>query len=347
MSTAFKAVNQPFGNKIAVDGKSYLYFGGTAYLGMPTNPDFIKLYVEGIGKFGLNNGTSRTNNIQLGIYDEAEKASAARYGAAAALITSSGYLAAQLTVKALANAGQVAYAPAAHPSLWLNTQPLSSDSFTTWKTDTVERINASAEQNWVLISNSMNNLVPEIYDFTFLKDINTSKKIVVIVDDSHGIGVNNGGLSAYSGLPERPNTEYVVVASMAKALGVDAGIVLGSQQIIDQLKKSPVFVGASPPAAAGLYAFIKAGEIYQSAWHKLQENIDLLAGSLSSTWKYEPGFPAFLIDDQHIERHFFKNQILISSFPYPSPGSAPINRIVLSSWHEKADIEKLINSINA
>lgn len=105
MSTAFKAINQPFGNKIAVDGKSYLYFGGTAYLGMPTNPDFIKLYVEGIGKFGLNNGTSRTNNIQLGIYDEAEKASAARYGAAAALITSSGYLAAQLTVKALANAG--------------------------------------------------------------------------------------------------------------------------------------------------------------------------------------------------------------------------------------------------
>ncbi len=347
MSTAFKAINQPFGSKIAVDGKSYLYFGGTAYLGIPTNPDFINLYVEGIGKFGLNNGTSRTNNIQLGIYDEAEKAAAARYGAAAALITSSGYLAAQLTVKALANLGQVCYAPAAHPSLWLNAQPSTSGSFTAWKAETVERINASTEQNWVLISNSMNNLVPEIYDFTFLNDVDASKKLVVIADDSHGIGVNNGGLSAYSGLPERPNTEYVVVASMAKALGIDAGIVLASKQIIDQLKKSPVFVGASPPAAAGLYAFIKAGEIYQTAWLKLQENIDLLASNLSSTWKYEPGFPAFLIDDQHIERHFFKDQILISSFPYPSPTSAPINRIVLSSWHEKTDIEKLINSINA
>ncbi|RQO78558.1 aminotransferase class I/II [Pedobacter sp. KBW01] len=347
MNTAFKAINQPLSNKIAVDGKSYLYFGGTAYLGIPKNTDFIKLYIEGINKLGLNNGTSRTNNIQLGIYDEAEKVAAARYGAAAALITSSGYLAAQLTVRALANLGQVSYAPAAHPSLWLNAQPSSSDSFTAWKAETVERINASTEQNWVLISNSMNNLVPEIYDFTFLNDIDASKKLVVIVDDSHGIGVNNGGLSAYSGLPERPNTEYVVVASMAKALGIDAGIVLGSQKIIGQLKKSPVFVGASPPAAAGLYAFTKAGEIYQAAWQKLQQNIDLLAGSLSSTWKYEPGFPAFLTYDQQIEQHFFKQQILISSFPYPNPTSAPINRIVLSSWHEKADIEKLISSINA
>jgi len=347
MITAFRAINQPFGNSITVDGKSYLYFGGTAYLGIPQNQDFINLYVEGISKFGLNNGTSRSNNIQLGIYDEAEKVAATRYGAAAALITSSGYLAAQLTVKALSGLGEVSYAPATHPSLWLNVPPLASASYATWKAETVTRINASSEQNWVLISNSMNNLVPEIYDFTFLNQINSDKKLVVIVDDSHGIGVNNGGLSAYTKLPGRPNTEYVVVASMAKALGIDAGVILSSQKIIDQLKKSPVFVGASPPAAAGLYAFIKAGEIYQAAWRKLQENIDLLANNLSSTWKYEPGFPAFLIDDTQIEQHFFKHQILISSFPYPGPNSAPINRIVLGSWHEKADIEKLISCINA
>lgn len=347
MATSFSAINQPFGNTIVVDGNSYLYFGGTAYLGIPQNQDFINLYVEGIKKFGLNNGTSRNNNIQLGIYDEAENVAAARYGAGAALITSSGYLAAQLTVKALSDLGEVSYAPATHPSLWQNTQPASQGSFTTWQAETVERINASTAQNWVLISNSMNNLVPEIYDFTFLNQIDLNKKLIVIVDDSHGIGVNNEGLSAYSCLPDRPNTEYVVVASMAKALGVDAGIILGSKKIIEQLKKSPVFVGASPPAAAGLYAFINAGEIYQTAWQKLQENIDLLAKNLSSTWKYELGFPAFLINDPQIDRHFFKDQILISSFPYPNPTSAPINRIVLSSWHEKADIEKLINSINA
>lgn len=347
MNPDFTSLDQPFSNNISIDGSPYLYFGGTAYLGIPQNQDFIELYLEGIKKFGLNNGTSRTNNIQLGIYSEAEKIAAARYGAEAALITSSGYLAAQLCVKALSTFGQVVYAPATHPSLWLNTPPPTSASFTSWKAATVELINTSTAQNWVIISNSMNNLIPEIYDFSFLNNIEASKNLVVIVDDSHGIGVNNGGLSAYSSLPMRPNIRYVVVASMAKALGVDAGIILGPQEIISKLKETAVFVGASPPAAAGLYAFIQAGKIYQAAWQKLQENIDLLANSLGSTWKYEPGFPAFLIDDQQIEQHFFKAQILISSFPYPNPNSAPINRIVLSSWHEKVDIEKLISTINA
>lgn len=341
MNTAFDSLNQPFSNKITVDGVSYLYFGGTAYLGIPQNPDFIGLFIEGIKKFGLNNGTSRTNNIQLGIYNEAEQAAAQRYEAEAALLTSSGYLAAQLSIKALSALGQVIYAPATHPSLWLDAQPNTATSFAAWKAETIQLINTTTEKNWVLISNSMNNLVPEIYDFSFLTEIESSKNLIVVVDDSHGIGVNNGGLSAYSNLPKQPNVEYVVVASMAKALGIDAGIVLSSQKMIDKLKDTNIFVGASPAAAAGLYAFIHGREIYQSAWNKLQQNIKQLANSLGSTWKYSPGFPAFLIDDPKIDQHFLKNQILISSFPYPTRNSASINRVVLSSWHTDQDIDQL------
>jgi 8-amino-7-oxononanoate synthase len=110
MNPNFKSIDQPFSNKINIDGTSYLYFGGTAYLGIPQSQDFINLYIEGTKKFGLNNGTSRTNNIQLGIYDEAEKVAAKRFKADDALITSSGYLAAHLTVKALSELGQVIYA---------------------------------------------------------------------------------------------------------------------------------------------------------------------------------------------------------------------------------------------
>lgn len=346
MATSFSAINQPFGNKIAVDGKSYLYFGGTAYLGIPQNQDFINLYIEGIKKFGLNNGTSRSNNIQLGIYDEAENIAAARYGAEAALITSSGYLAAQLTVKALSNLGKVSYAPATHPSLWLNEQPTSSHSFTAWQAETVERINTSTEQNWVLISNSMNNLVPEIYDFDFVKEINKDKNIVLIVDDSHGIGVNNNGLGAIYGLPKQANVEIVVIASMAKALGIDAGIVLAASKIIHLLKNTNTFIGASPSTAAGLYAFIHGEEIYQNALNKLQQNMQLFETASNLTWKYEYGFPVYIPGGINAD-DLLQKKILISSFPYPDPKGNLLDRIVLSSWHEKADIEKLINSINA
>lgn len=343
----FKSIDQPFSNKINIEGSNYLYFGGTAYLGIPQNQDFIDLYVEGIKKFGLNNGTSRTNNIQLGIYNDAEKVAAARYGSEAALITSSGYLAAQLTVKALSKLGQVIYAPATHPSLWLaENQTRNLIPFEKWKLETIERINASEEKTWVLISNSMNNLVPEIYNFDFVKEIWRDKNVMLIVDDSHGIGVNNNGMSATVNLPKQENIENIVVASMAKALGIDAGIVLASNKMIAKLKNTNTFIGASPPGQAGLYAFIHADEIYGKALKKLKTNMLRFETALNHPCKHEYGFPVYLPGDINFAERLLQRQILISSFPYPNPGDTPLDRIVLSSWHEKEDIEKLVAAIN-
>lgn len=347
MKLNFKSIDQPFSNKINIEGSTYLYFGGTAYLGIPQDQDFINLYIEGIKKFGLNNGTSRTNNIQLGIYDDAEKVAAARYGAEAALITSSGYLAAQLTVKALDRLGKVIYAPTAHPSLWLaENQTRNLIPFKAWERETIERINASEEKTWVLISNSMNNLIPEIYNFDFVKEISRDKNIILVVDDSHGIGVNNNGMGAIINLPKQENIENVVLASMAKALGVDAGIVLASNKIIHLLKNTNTFIGASPSTAAGLYAFMHAEEIYSKALNKLKENMLMFETALDLSWKYEWGFPVYLLGDVNFSQHLLQKQVLISSFPYPNPTDETLNRIVLSAWHEKEDIEKLIAAIN-
>jgi 8-amino-7-oxononanoate synthase len=345
MNPNFKSIDQPFSNKINIDGTSYLYFGGTAYLGIPQNQDFINLYMEGIKKFGLNNGTSRTNNIQLGIYDEAEKVAAKRFKADDALITSSGYLAAHLTVKALSELGQVIYAPGTHPSLWLAEQPINGSLFTDWKTKTIELINTSNEKTWVMISNSMNNLFPEVYDFGFLTEINADKKIILIVDDSHGIGVNNNGLGAFIKLPIKANIECVVVASMAKALGVDAGLILASKNIITRLKNTNAFIGASPPPAASLFAFIHAEEIYQKALNKLINNMLMFEAASILTWKYESGFPVYLPGDINLSEHLLQRQILISSFPYPNPTDKTLDRIVLSAWHKKEDITHLIAAL--
>ncbi|WP_316830322.1 aminotransferase class I/II-fold pyridoxal phosphate-dependent enzyme [Pedobacter aquatilis] len=345
MHLDFKSISQPFSNTININGNDYLYFGGTAYLGIPQNEEFINLYTEGIKRFGLNNGTSRTNNIQLGIYNEAEIIAAKRFKAEDALITSSGYLAAQLTVKAFSDFGELRYAPSTHPALWLENQKMNPDSFESWQEETVEIINNSAKQNWVLISNSMNNLFPEIYDFNFLDQIKPEKKIILIVDDSHGIGVNNQGLGSFDRLPKKENIRPIVVASMAKALGTDAGIVLGSKTIIQQLKASNIFIGASPPAAAGLFAFMHSENLYKQGWQKLQENINLFSSKFSFSGLFEPGFPVFQINDPTLAEKLLKHKILISSFPYPGTTDRPVNRIVLSSWHTKKDIEQLVSAI--
>lgn len=343
----FNKLEQKLSPSIKVDDKSYLYFGGTAYLGIPQNKDFIKLYIEGIERYGLNNGTSRGNNVQLGIYNEAEAFIAKRYGAETALITSSGYLAAKLTVKTYAKKGEIRYAPHTHPALWIDDNPENHLPFATWAGQIVKEINNSTIDNWVLLSNSMNNLYPEIYDFGFIKNISPDKQIVLIIDDSHGIGLLNGGNSVLQNLSHVPNVEIVVVASMAKALGLDAGVVLGSEKAIAQLKKSDEFYGASPPAAAGLYAFINAQQIYQQAYQQLQQNVKIFTQTIRNNqdWHFVEDFPVFLCKREHIEQRLLEEKILISSFPYPDRNGKILNRIVLSSWHTETDISKLLAAL--
>jgi len=343
----FNHLNQKLSAAIAVNGNEYLYFGGTAYLGIPQNKDFISLYIEGIERYGLNNGTSRGNNVQLGIYDEAEAFMAQKYGAEAALISSSGYLSAKLVVQHYATYGNTRYAPNSHPAIWLNEDPQNNLAFEDWRNLIVEEINSSEAEKWVILSNSMNNLYPEVYDFGFLQKINPGKKIVLIIDDSHGIGILNAGMGALPNIPKLKHVEVIAVASMAKALGLDAGLVLGSKKAIQALKQSDEFYGASPPAAAGLYAFINADDIYHKAHQKLQDNVKKITSLLqdSAAWHYVDGFPVFLCKEAGIEQQLLEEKILISSFPYPDRNGKILNRIVLSSWHSEADILKLVSAL--
>ena len=335
-------LKMPFSSSIVLEGQQYLYFGGTAYLGIPQHSGFLKFYLEGITKFGLNNGTSRNNNIQLGLYNEAEHYAALQFGAAASLITSSGYLAAQLAVKFFSGTERLLYAPQTHPALWAGQKPVTEGNFSQWARRSLERINTSDHKDWVLVSNSLNNLFPERYDFSFIKEILPGKSVILIVDDSHGIGLLDGGKGIFNEIPKTAEVEVIVVASMAKALGLDAGIILGSDRIIRRLKTSNEFLGASPPAAAGLYAFMQAESIYRQEQEKVLELSAWFASRITPDWQHVPGFPVFYQPGEKTFERLLEQKILISSFPYPDPQSRPIDRVVLSSWHTKENINQLI-----
>src|SRR5690606_19534111 len=115
-----------------------------------------------------------------------------------------------------------------------------------------------------------------------------------IVDDSHGIGVTGeGGVGIYSALHCNKNITKIVVASMAKGLGIDAGIILSNVATIKSLKQTGMFLGASPPAPALLYAFINAKEIYRDQWNKLYDNMLFMEKSLPERFIFANRFPAY------------------------------------------------------
>jgi hypothetical protein len=144
-----------------------LFFGGTAYLGMPHNEAFKKLVFEGIEIYGLNHGASRSNNITLDIFSIAENEAARRFGSQDSIFLSSGYLAAQLLVQQFYETHRLIYAPDTHPALWIGKPKAPRIKFEVWSEQAINQINES-DQPVMIISNSLNNLIPEIYSFDWL-----------------------------------------------------------------------------------------------------------------------------------------------------------------------------------
>ena len=332
-----------------INGKGLsLFFGGTAYLGMPHNQAFKELVFEGIEIYGLNHGASRSNNITLDIFSNAEKEAARRFGAEDSIFLSSGYLAAQLLVQQFYETHLLIYAPDTHPALWIGRPRATRIKFEVWVEETIRQINES-DQPVMIISNSLNNLIPKIYSFDWIKRIDSQKEIILLVDDSHGVGITGDrGRGIYSRLPQLPNIQIFVIASMAKALGFDAGLILGSNAGISSLRNSPVYVGSSPPSPGMLYAFVHAELIYKEQRENLHKNLILFTDLLVSTKQlfFINNFPVFLLEDDQIAFDLLKNSIYISSFPYPDPNGKSIHRIVVNSSHKKEELEILASAIN-
>ncbi|NGM60897.1 aminotransferase class I/II-fold pyridoxal phosphate-dependent enzyme [Sphingobacterium sp. SGG-5] len=344
MTTSFRQLHQPTGRLLDSNKQHFLFFGGTAYLGLTTDKEYTRLYKEGIDRYGLNNGTSRSNNVQQGIYGEVEDYLASRFGFTAAAIFSSGYLAAQAAVQALSADQHAFFAPNCHPALWPSLhQPYVHESFEQWITDTVQEINESEKRNFVLVSNSLDNLTPEMYNFSILKNIRKDKNVTLILDDSHGIGVlYRNAIGTQPNLLELDNIELVVVASLAKGMGTDAGVVLGSAETVQRIQMNPIFRGGSPPSPAGMHALRHGQAVYEKQFDRLHESIHRFHELLPAEMlRSIPDFPVFTSSDSLLYARLMAQNMVISSFPYPLATSPLLNRIVLSAVHEIDDLKKL------
>lgn len=348
---------------IYLKGTEHLFFSGTSYLGMGHQPDFKAALLEGFNQYGTIFSASRNNNVQLKIYEDAEDFIAQWTGAELALTVTSGLVAGQLAVQSLVNQ-KLILAPSAHPAIWQpNTPPQyifqNYDDFSKKIVGIVEK-----ETNHVVIAaNAIDPLQGESYNFSWIQNLPNNKPITLLLDDSHGIGITGTSRNASgfykdgSGIfkkikreiGNKDNINLIVIASLAKAVGLPGGVILGNKKTIAMIRQNPLFVGASPIVPAYLFAFLKSQKVYTDARAVLQKNIEQFKSALSQfplmPITYLPNYPVFFTSQKEAFGFLLKHKILISSFSYPKPTDPPITRIVLSALHTEGDIEYLIESM--
>lgn len=343
------------GRTVKIADKDWLWFSGTAYLGMGHHATFRRFLWEGIAQYGTNFGSSRNNNLRLQIYEEAETALAQFVGAPAALTVSSGMLVGQLVTKWIKNtiltqasaAGW--YAPNVHPALWgANYLPVN-EPINEWFSHLPERTRGSKAEHIVIATDSVGSPQVSAIPWEWINQLPDSKQITILVDDSHGLGVFGAkGEGIYQELTKRitcSNHNIIVVSSLNKALGIPAGVVLADLGVISSIRQMAMFSGASPSPPAYLYALQKACEsgIYEVEHQKMLANTQYFMEKVKDLglFSFFDNYPAFCSLKSGLHEFLKEHQILTASFSYPTPQDAPVTRLVVSSLHTPDDLDIL------
>ena len=344
------------------EGEEYLFFSGTSYLGIGHQADFKTALLEGMNHYGTVFSASRNNNLQLKIYDEAEAFLANWTTAEAALTVTSGLLAGQLAVNLLKNnisrnnqKPVFIYAPSAHPAVWEAPPPYIFKNQEDFETNILATIEKEKDAPLVVVANAVDMLTCERFNFSWIAQIADNQSITLLIDDSHGIGIteeNGAGIFQKIRALAQQNIKVIVIASLAKALGIPGGVILSDTETITQIRQNPLFVGASPIVPAYLFAFLAAQPMYLHVRQTLTDNIQLFKGLLEKNaiplFKTPlDNYPVFFSAANDLFDFLLAEKIFISHFAYPKPNDPPITRVVLSALHTQADIEYLAKSINA
>lgn len=336
------------GRTIVVDGRERLYFSGTSYLGMGHNEAFRTLLQEGMTRYGTVYSSSRSSNVKLAIYEEAESLLAELTGAPAALTFSSGYQAGQAAIQRLNDKPIFLYAPGTHPAVWRSGVDATYGDFAEWSRGIVAKV-AATNKECVIVANSLDPLLALAHDFGWVVQLPEDRAITLLVDDSHGLGVtgrDGGGIYAILRTLAKPNVTVVVVSSLGKAFGVPGGVVLGPASLVSDLKKNPFFTAASPLPPAYLFAFVGAQRLYQQTRQQLFANVAYFR-KLTETlllFRSIDQYPVFYTAHNMLAEAV-ASECVLSSFPYPRPDSRPITRVIVSSLHTLEDLDTLVRLI--
>ena len=326
----------------SLNGKEYLYFSGTSYLGVSALPKFQKLVIKGIQKWGISYGSSRQANIKLAVYEKGESFLADFLKTEKAITVSSGTLAGYFAIKTLSTFVDVFYfMPKTHPAILPeNALPVFENS----------KLNSSLEsirdKKISIVLDGIAAFETTPFLLGFLKKIDISNTIYLVVDESHSLGVlgdNGNGISEL--IPKNENIKIVITSSLCKAFGVNGGVIAGDLNFINQIKKDKLFIGSAGMSPAFLDVFINAQEIYKNQLLKLQKNIDYVFNRLKNNpaITIDKLYPVFFHSNEEIEQTLFEKNILITSFYYAT-STKKNNRVVLNANHTLAQLNALINS---
>lgn len=370
--------------QVQINDKPYLQFNSNDYLGLRKHPALLAAEHAAAQKYGTGPGAVRFISGTFEIYTELEAQLAAFHGHQAALLASSafainiGVLHALLKPQSkdsLLDPNVLVLSDALnHRSIidGIRVANLPSSQRITYPHLDIEALATLLEQSRnqfsraVVITDGIFSMLGEAAPLAQIREVVDrydqlySQGVLLVVDDSHGVGVYG---QAGRGVEEVAGVHAdVLIGTLGKAFGSDGGYVVGSEALVAYLRESTatyiysnsIAPGSAAAALAGL-AVVRSAEGTQLR-QQVQQHIQNFQTQVLQTPYHlakqsdHPIQPLLIGDSTlaaKLTEKLFTHQILVTNISYPIvPRGADELRIQLNAHHTPADLERLFKVLS-
>lgn len=366
-------MQSPPGPETVIDGETYLYFGGTSYLGLAGHPEIIEAGCDALRKYGVHSATSRsrigTNPPVLAV----EQRAAEFFGTEDAFYFSSGYTSNHIMVSALAgDADAVIVDEAAHYCV-IEASKLAGLPVRTFRNldadDLAQKIQDLRRPLVMFDGVSASTGHPAPVD-QYREVLSRCDNPALLLDDAHAIGVlgdNGRGSLDEPGIWEHVNADeplggvrLYICGTLAKAIGGFGGIIPGTDKFVARARSaSHYFDGASAPASASAGSTARALEIVMrepQLRERLRANSLDLREKLRSLGLIVPGgssahFGVGIGDAENMIRihQTLKSRKIMLPYvgAYSGIPDEGLFRIAVFANHTKSHIDRLVSELQS
>lgn len=338
-----------------IDGKDYLLFSSSDYLGFSTHPMLIDAAISAIHKLGTGSGGSRLTT-GTSIHSELENRLAQFFGREDAVLFSTGYQANHSTISAIATEEVAIFSDSGnHASIIDGCRAAKGQVMVFPHLDysTLDTLLASSTaRHKLVISDSVFSMSGEVIDAKALEGVCRRHGAWLMLDDAHGVGVlgDRGRGAAYHG-GIHPD---IVVGTASKALGVEGGFVLCDAEVGTFLRnRARSFVYSTSMNPGSVKAIEAALELLQQGERLSQLRVNIAAVRKLLALPEDDNASAIIPlrvgdEDQAVQLSaaLAHNGIYIPAIRYPTvPRGEAMLRLTVTALHTASDIDQLGNEL--
>ena len=375
-------MQSPPGAETVIDGRRYLYFAGTGYLGLQGHPEVIRAACEATRRYGIASATSRGGFGDTPPVLEVERRAADLFGTEGAFYFATGYVGNHLLALLLEGAYDAVFVDAFSHYCVFEAARLSARPVFPFRHRDAEglaetlRAKLKPGQRPLVTSDGVfaarGTIAPVERYATVLREYDGA---ALSIDDAHAVAVlgeHGRGTYEHAGLmaagvnrdvpsegPPADGPALYVCGTLSKAAGGFGGILPGTRALIDRVRaESRYYRGASAPPVPAAAATAKALELIladPALRRRLWENVRVLKTGLRRLGLEIDETPVPIVslalgagaNMERIQRELMARGIVIAHTHYAGLGPEGALRLAVFATHTEEMIGRLLEELAA